>query len=169
MTAKKHRHSVCLVAGCTKPPYPFAGYCKSHYVSEVLRKRPGENEKMRALNRTPKARLRLARGCAKRQGLEWNISLEQFEELISMKCFYCENPHLAFTGRGLDRKDNLKGYTMDNVLPCCGSCNIIRGDLLTVEETMVVTQALKAFRISRGQTPYPDISSRWLTRKKKFE
>ena len=30
---------------------------------------------------------------------------------------------------GVDRIDSSKGYTKDNVVPCCGKCNRMKGDL----------------------------------------
>lgn len=30
---------------------------------------------------------------------------------------------------GIDRVDNTKGYTIDNVVPCCGICNMAKGKL----------------------------------------
>ena len=34
---------------------------------------------------------------------------------------------------GLYRYDNLLGYTIDNVVPCCGKCNRMKMDL-SIEE-----------------------------------
>ena len=38
-------------------------------------------------------------------------------------CHYCKGP-LSEQGHGLDRMDYLGGYTFDNVVPCCGPCNV---------------------------------------------
>jgi hypothetical protein len=62
-------------------------------------------------------------------------------------CFYCDSSLLnIITGSGLDRIDNSQGYTPENTLPCCYSCNSLRGDRLTVEETEIAVQAIIAFR-----------------------
>jgi hypothetical protein len=67
-------------------------------------------------------------------------------------CHYC-NDELGSTrencGVGLDRLDNLIGYELDNVVSCCGPCNVIRSDKLTPEETKIAIQAVVAFRKRR--------------------
>lgn len=51
------------------------------------------------------------------------------------------------TGVGLDRIDNdSRRYDVTTVLPCCGSCNMTRGDRLTVEEMKVAMDAVLAYR-----------------------
>lgn len=75
---------------------------------------------------------------------EWNITEEQYNDIISKSCFYCGAENKSHVG--LDRIDNTKGYTIDNVLSCCGRCNIIRGNILTVEEAKVAIEAIKAWR-----------------------
>lgn len=52
-----------------------------------------------------------------------------------MPCTYCNGVfgQVKF-GKGLDRIDHKKDYTRDNVLPCCRTCNRIRGDDITVKE-----------------------------------
>lgn len=42
--------------------------------------------------------------------------------------------------------DNSKGYVLGNVSACCGECNVIRSNKLTVAETKVVISALWAYR-----------------------
>jgi len=57
--------------------------------------------------------------------------------LTSLPCFYCDSPHSNLTRtkrgdciqhNGLDRVDNNKGYTIDNVVPCCRYCNFAKMD-----------------------------------------
>lgn len=61
------------------------------------------------------------------------------------KCFYCPND-LPEVGSGMDRIDNSKGYLLDNIVPCCTSCNKIRGNNLTHEEMVVAMNAVNTFR-----------------------
>ena len=59
-----------------------------------------------------------------------------------------------FMYNGLDRIDPLKGYTKDNVLPCCKRDNYIRNKFLTVDETKVVVMALEEFRAKQLKSRY---------------
>jgi ATP-dependent Clp protease protease subunit len=43
----------------------------------------------------------------------------------------------------LDRIDSKGGYTKENVVPCCTSCNIIKGQNLSLTETLSAVQAIK--------------------------
>lgn len=45
---------------------------------------------------------------------------------INRDCFYCGETLLRMS---LDRVDNSKGHTMDNVIPACVRCNYIRKDM----------------------------------------
>lgn len=71
----------------------------------------------------------------RKKGLD--CSLEEFVGIVTTNCFYCGcEPNVisgsnrntkhgvaAFKHLGIDRVDNLKGYTKDNVVPCCWRCN----------------------------------------------
>lgn len=81
----------------------------------------------------------------KRRGLDWGIEKSKYYELIKNTCHYCHSG-LDTCGIGLDRLDNDRGYTLDNVVPCCGDCNKIRGDRLTSEEMKVAMKAVLSFR-----------------------
>jgi hypothetical protein len=71
--------------------------------------------------------------CAKNRGYEFLLTKDEFKYLTSQNCFYCGKPPSTIRkGRpqngdylynGIDRIDNFKGYTMDNVVPCCYECN----------------------------------------------
>lgn len=100
----------------------------------------------------------MRRDCPRR-GLTCTITLIEYTKLIILPCYYCENPMPESMGTGLDRIDNDKGYHLDNVLTCCGDCNSLRMDKLTVDETKHVAMALKAYRgakVSSEQTDEAD-------------
>jgi hypothetical protein len=72
------------------------------------------------------------RSRAKERGFEYSLTDDQAFELSQQPCFYCgapPNQKLKVNGNGdlvyngLDRVDNSKGYSIDNVVPCCGTCN----------------------------------------------
>jgi len=71
---------------------------------------------------------------AKIRGLSFEITRDKFREMTHRECFYCgEYPSTLHMGtktvnggylyNGIDRVDNSKGYTNDNVVSCCVICN----------------------------------------------
>ena len=84
---------------------------------------------------------------ARRRGFEWRLTKEQVHALTQQLCYYCgvepnqgsnlsTNHNGAFIYNGIDRIDNTKGYTINNVVPCCGICNVAKN-----------TQTLEQFKI----------------------
>lgn len=77
---------------------------------------------------------------AKIRNLAWDFNLDTWLEIVTQTCFYCgakPKPYMPngqrsryglFLCNGLDRIDNNKGYTADNVVPCCGTCNGMKSD-----------------------------------------
>ena len=80
---------------------------------------------------------------AKKRELDFGLTKDQFYEITQKDCYYCgAKPNNKLTGHncygeyvynGLDRIDNTKGYTIDNVVPCCKTCNYAKRDL-TLQE-----------------------------------
>ena len=119
-------------------------------MSEYDRKYYTENREIKrakwdAWARTLKGQFNVSKRKALSDKKEWTITLEEFGKLRDKPCYYCGGK-LPETSRGLDRVDNSKGYTLDNVLPCCGGCNTLRSDVLSVEETKEVVKLLKQLR-----------------------
>lgn len=80
------------------------------------------------------------RTSAKTRKLEFNLSKEQFKKITEKNCYYCNTEPKQFLKsskikygnyihNGIDRKDNKVGYTLENSLPCCSSCNYLKRDL----------------------------------------
>ena len=123
---------------------------------ETLNKTRAKNKRKRA----PQNGLQIAFGTYKRRskqkGLKFDLSLEQFHQLTSENCFYCnQKPHNvchgryggeAYTYSGIDRKNSDIGYVMSNSLPCCIFCNIFKNNFLSVDETKTLIQKLKEMR-----------------------
>lgn len=84
--------------------------------------------------------LEIYKSNAKRRGLELTLTVNDFKELIYKSCVYCGaaasnliKPRRAQRRKpvkynGLDRVDNSLGYTKENVVTCCGACNIAKND-----------------------------------------
>jgi hypothetical protein len=96
----------------------------------------------------PSHRFSAAKSQARRRGLEWSISRETLEILQKSSCFYCGGK-VSLVATGLDRVDNTKGYTMQNVVPCCKVCNMVKGYAHTKEETLVMIEARENYRKGR--------------------
>lgn len=70
---------------------------------------------------------------ALRRGLAFAIPREQFAHLIKQPCYYCGAPpsnhkrtavdREGFRYNGLDRTNAKEGYTIENVVPACFTCN----------------------------------------------
>ena len=130
-----------------KKYYKMRRTTKLHEIRMYEKKRYAENkDKILAYQKTPKARFSFAKSHSKHYKKEWKITFDQYKKLLNQKCFYCNCSLLNMKGIGLDRINNAKGYIMGNVLPCCGDCNYIRQDLLTVEEMKVAMLAILKYR-----------------------
>jgi hypothetical protein len=60
------------------------------------------------------------------RNLEWTVDFDHAMVIMTGSCHYCG---ILETGRfnGLDRVDNQKGYTLENVVACCRWCNRAKG------------------------------------------
>lgn len=142
----------CPICNKNSNEVKFNGFkCKSCYNKDWWSKNP-EKRKDYAQNRNPRDiykieyRFTHAKSTAKQRKKCWDLNLEQYSNFLKKKCYYCNKSLLNESGIGLDRIDNSKGYVFDNVLPCCGSCNQIRGDHLTVPEMKLIMKVLIKFR-----------------------
>lgn len=97
-----------------------------------------------------KVLLRRYQSAAKSKGIAWNLTDEEFGQLIVQPCRYCTRPpHKTVTAyksnalyTGIDRIENTGGYSPGNVAPCCWTCNNAKGsgsveDLYLIAERVV--------------------------------
>ena len=85
---------------------------------------------------------------AKKRNIQFELTIEDFQKLTQMNCHYDGSPpkhvtkqsntisnypeaeaHGVYISNGLDRIDNTKGYTLENVVPCCKICNYAKHSL----------------------------------------
>ena len=82
----------------------------------------------------------------KKFNTELDFSIDELRERLKNECFYCgEN----IKSRGLDRKDNSIGHTIDNTVVCCELCNMTRGNRFSVDEMMLIGDVIKKIKINR--------------------
>lgn len=68
---------------------------------------------------------------AKKRGLPFLLSLAELSVLIKSPCYYCgeldsntsKRRSSIFKYNGIDRMNNDLGYYLENVVPCCETCN----------------------------------------------
>lgn len=80
-----------------------------------------------------KGMLKTYRDGAKKRNLSFELSEEEFRDLMLKDCIYCGSKpspkrvskrlHCAVPINGIDRVDPNKGYIVDNCVPCCSTCN----------------------------------------------
>lgn len=99
---------------------------------------------------------------AKKRGYTYSLTEKQFKEITKQNCYYCggkpnaimNHPRSngAYIYNGLDRTDNTKGYTIDNVVPCCKRCNVAKNNLTFKEFKDWIVKVYK--KIQKKGEPY---------------
>lgn len=125
-------------------------------------------ERTAAMNRIPAEEYRVNRimGVYKRNAYKKNLlfglTREQVRELISSDCYYCgsepSNSHIShghkITYQGIDRMDNTKGYTPNNVVPCCIVCNKMKKALSHDEFLLHIHRIASRFEVESPQADF---------------
>lgn len=62
---------------------------------------------------------------AKKRDIFFGLTPVTFAATASMACYYCGSHECL---NGIDRIDSTKGYTEDNIVPCCSMCNYMKQD-----------------------------------------
>lgn len=76
---------------------------------------------------------------AKTRGIDYNISEQDFINLLTLPCFYCgqipnnikrtKNDKDGFVYSGVDRFNSTIGYNINNCVPCCKVCNFAKSNM----------------------------------------
>lgn len=124
----------CSKRGC-KGKHEGLGLCRKHYRQKRYQEGFDRTSKeyLKEYGRTRAGRYTSLKRAARVTKLPFDIDPLQHGLLLYHNCTYCDGA-LPPTGHGLDRIDPLKGYTLDNVVPCCTACNRIKNRYLTYEE-----------------------------------
>ena len=80
---------------------------------------------------------------AQRRGIVFGLTREQLMERFDGNCFYCGCPPSAVANprgagepypyNGIDRIDNALGYTPENTVSCCATCNYAKREMGAAE------------------------------------
>lgn len=73
---------------------------------------------------------------ARKRNIAFNLTEQQCLKVMKQNCYYCgrepfnvsnrKNSWGEFIYNGIDRLDNNKPYSMNNVVPCCKDCNYMK-------------------------------------------
>lgn len=63
---------------------------------------------------------------AKKRGIEFKLTEEEFLLFWQKPCRYCGSEMITI---GLDRVDSDMGYIIDNIVPCCRTCNWMKKNI----------------------------------------
>lgn len=78
---------------------------------------------------------------------ENDLTEDWFERNINTQsCTYCGTKTEPI---GMDRIDNNKGHYMENVVPCCSTCNKVKNNIFTVEEMKRIGKIISDIRLYR--------------------
>lgn len=96
---------------------------------------------------------------AKRRNLVVSITPDFYLKKTQEKCYYCGNGLMglaavsgyngAFSYNGLDRIDNTKGYTEENVVTCCKHCNRAK-DTMLQEDFIAMAHRIAQLHPTKG-------------------
>ena len=87
---------------------------------------------------------------------EFLLTYEDVLELVQEdRCFYCHlelvwfefSPSWRTPPSNLDRKDSSKGYSSDNVVPCCWRCNQGKSNLFSFETWYAMTAVFRVLDV----------------------
>jgi hypothetical protein len=84
-------------------------------------------------------KLKSFKDSAKKRGYDCLLTKEQVKNLIFQNCYYCNKEPLMFRRKypnikynSIDRVDNDVGYLIENCVPCCRKCNMLKGALTEI-------------------------------------
>lgn len=98
-------------------------------------------------SRSPKGTHARLKGRAKHDNIVFDMDRDEFVSWWAeqeLNCHYCgrsldvSNGQKKLNGYSIDRKDNGKGYTLDNIVLCCNRCNMAKGSWFTEEQMLEI-------------------------------
>ena len=125
MERKKYKHGKkqCQKCGLWLAPSSF-GADKNSWDNKNKRCKQCHSRAKIKYRKTHQGKYAMYKGNAKRRKIFFDLNEVQFALIISQPCYYCGELQENFNG--IDRIDNNQGYTLENCVPCCTSCNIMK-------------------------------------------
>lgn len=144
---------VALSSDLKRGGRPSCGCLKSEKISELRKLEPGKAAFNFLFAQYKKG--------ARERELSFSLTANDFALLIDKNCHYCGRlPNLKvyndrmlldkgvngnFIYSGIDRKDSMLGYHIDNCVTCCKTCNFAKNDM-SYEDFIKYLDDLTVFR-----------------------
>lgn len=109
--------------------------------------RSNNKDRLKLKNKSINRRFSNCKSGAKKRGITFNLTFEQYKLLYENPCYYCSNKLEETTG--LDRLDSNEDYSVENCVPSCRFCNMLKNKYLTEDEMLTIAQVLIILRGSR--------------------
>lgn len=123
---------------CTQ--HPGADKYKSGQCGECMRQLRRRSYDINGAS--PRTKYGECRGQAERRGLAFELTFEEWQEIVSLPCVYAlpgDSGHKI----GIDRANNNEGYTYNNSRPCCMRHNGIKSNIFTFEQMLDLSHRYK--------------------------
>lgn len=95
---------------------------------------------------------------AERREMDFVLTVGEFQRLVESDCYYCgakparlyrpSRYTSSYVTNGVDRADNTLGYTPENCVPCCKTCNQFKSTL-TKEQMLEVVKRIYDLHIAK--------------------
>jgi len=66
---------------------------------------------------------------SRRRQIRVTITLMDYFAIILKPCEYCGDRHYSSSLNGVDRVDSNGSYSIENSVPCCKTCNFMKGSM----------------------------------------
>jgi len=136
----------------------FESHSGSHkYCSKkckIINQKPGRKINAKRYYDSPLGKLKTLQAHAKERNIKCKIDKNDFIMWYNSQskfCTYCKQSEInikhdtigKFKTLTLDRKDNKKGYSVDNIVLACYRCNAIKNKFLTYDEMIKVGKIIQ--------------------------
>ncbi len=124
-------------------------YQKRYRRLNIKKQREYYKLKKREYNRVPAGKYWNMRGRARHSNIDFNLTQKEFVDWFvtqRLQCHYCETDlefgnggaDKSFSGLTVDRKDNERGYEIENICLACRRCNTVKGSWFTEKEMLEI-------------------------------
>lgn len=109
------------------PRLSYCGHCKQLLPSKYFDYSYSRNTGLQHVCKYHKAMYNIMNKAKRKKvdGIDQLMTRNQFFKMLNSSCFYCGSSDQM----SVDRIDSTGGYTRENCIPCCHTCNFLKGKL----------------------------------------